>query len=220
MRKQNRIVVNYDSEENDLILLAVKDIDKEYPLYSEYFNAFNRVKEVFMQLEQLRLEQMRPEFINEEGFVVKYKNGFRVKLKYKEYCRLHKTISNVNEKFVWEFLSEGKSIEQLGENIPDETFQFIRDMAKVLVSDFDLIYGYAHVFYDDICRIMQASDETDKKSFALRATSPNMKKFSGMLFRLWDGKEIDDLVWKYIKPKYEKGESGFSSFKGESDVDS
>ena len=129
----NKIVLDYGDEEK-LMLLAVRETEtgEETPgaLESARELGFDTVDEVNHSFDELKDEVKRDDFINKEGFVVVYENGFRVKMKYAEYFRLHKILSNVNEKFIWEFVSQGKPINL--ENIPDETFQFIRDTEKQL----------------------------------------------------------------------------------------
>lgn len=61
---------------------------------------------------------------NKEGFVVRFKNGFRVKMKFAEYVKLHRGVSNVR---IWEFLSEGKSFEELLEKVPDEFYNWVKN---------------------------------------------------------------------------------------------
>lgn len=217
MRKRNRIVVNYDNIEDDLILLAVRnyfgDMTLRHPVLIDNFNI---VSEVDMNLSQLVFEKNRPDFINEEGFVVVFKNGFRVKIKYEEYFRLHKKISNVNEKFVWEFLSLGKNINELGENIPDETFQFIKDMKQKLEYNFTLVELESVNIFEEMMKLIDYDAvhiDVGRKFFAQSIDKPEFKKFRGILFRMFEGRPYDDIIWKLIKPKYEKGEGGFQSFK-------
>ena len=130
----NKIVLDYGQEEK-LVLLAIRDTLSGYQLSSDALRymrevGFDVIDEIKMSLNELKEEVKRTDFINKEGFVLVYDNGFMVKMKYAEYFRLHKIISNVNEKFIWEFVSQGKPINL--DNIPDETFQFIKDTEKSL----------------------------------------------------------------------------------------
>ena len=69
---------------------------------------------------------------NEEGFVLVYENGFRVKVKFKEYVRLHSLLTNVTPKKIWENLMNGDPLEELIEAIPDESWNWIKDEIKRL----------------------------------------------------------------------------------------
>jgi len=213
----NKIVLDYGSDEK-LVLLAVRhtNLGLEFPsiLINCDIFGYDVVKEVNLKLDDLKNEILRNDFINKEGFVVVFENGFRVKMKYAEYFRLHKIISNVNERFVWEFMSQGKPLEL--DNIPDETFQFIKDTKKALQDEFDVKWQEVNELYNAIVK-----DLTDvykeywtKKEFAL-AVVPRHKKMSGILFKLYE-KRYDDakqILWQHLRPKYEKGSSGFQSMK-------
>ena len=216
LHPDNKIVIN-NGNIRDLILLSVRNYNKsvtiDHILNQETLGNFNIIEKVNMTFDELIKEKFRPDFINEEGFVVVYDNGFRVKIKYEEYFRLHKTISNVNERFVWEFLSTGKDINELGDNIPDETFQSIKDMKKELEDQFNSIDFQAKEIYATILNHFKDTIELDKKTFAIYIDTPALKKFKGILFRIYDGRSYDDIIWKMIRPKYKKGEGGFQSFK-------
>jgi hypothetical protein len=53
----------------------------------------------------------------------------------------------------------------------------------------------------------------DKKTFALEVTKPEYKKYASILFKMYDSQPYSHIIWKMVKPKYEKGEGGFQSFK-------
>ena len=216
MKKRNRIVINYDNVDDDLVLLSIRDYNGDININNVEFNNFNKVDEIKMDIDQLVIEKTRPDFINEEGFVLLYSNGFRVKIKYEEYFRIHKTISNVNEKFVWEFLSQGKDINDLNDNIPDETFQFIKDTKDILWSKHVALERESIVLFSEVIDKLSSENpqvETTKWMFAEEVNKPQYKKFRALLFKVWDGKSTSELIWKMIRPKYEKGEGGFQSFK-------
>lgn len=218
IHSENKIVVDYGKEEK-LVLLAIRDtesgIEYESLLLDYEMVGFDVVKKVNMDLNELKSEIKRSDFINREGFVITFENGFRFKMKYDEYFRLHKIISNVNEKFVWEFISQGKEINL--ENIPDETFQFIKDTKIKLHTAFDTILNnvvnlYYQIRFDLNERYGQ--NNWTKKEFALYIL-PRYKKDAGMLFKIHEKKisDLHELIWKSIKPTYNIQKSGFQSMK-------
>ena len=211
----NKIVLNYGDEER-LILLAIRNTETGADASADALefmkqSGFDVIEEIKMSLDELKNEIQRADFINKEGFVVVFDNGFRVKMKYAEYFRLHKIVCNVNEKFIWEFVSKGKPINL--DNIPDETFQFIKDTEKSLHAAFDLKWKEIGQIYLDIMK-QDEKGFLSKKEFALIVV-PKYKKFSGVLFKLFEGRYIEaaEIVWKMLEPKYEKGVSGFQSMK-------
>jgi len=209
---ENKIVVSYSDEEK-LTLIAVRNLngydEKNLDKYKKY--GLNIVEEIDMSIEEMMKEKIRPDFINKEGFVIRYDNGFRVKVKYSEYFRLHKLITGVNEKFVWEFLAAGKEIEL--ENIPDEVFDFIKKTKKHFNIEFGrLKFDVFKMYHYIVKRLILIYGHYNQKDFAMMVL-PKYKEFSGMLFRIEKGESIDALVWKRLKPEYEKGVTGFQSMK-------
>jgi RNA ligase len=216
----NKIVVDYKGQEK-LILLAIRNTDsgEETPgaLDSARELGFDVIDEIQISLDELKNEIQRKDFINKEGFVIVYENGFKVKIKYAEYFRLHKIISNVNERFVWEFMSQGKPLELI--NIPDETFQFIKDTQKSLQDTFDAKWKEFDKIYQEVHLSLNQKygvDNWEKKDFALIVV-PVHKKLSGVLFKLYENRinEAKEIVWKMIEPTYGTGVSGFQSMKKE-----
>lgn len=217
-KSQNKIVVDYHGDEK-LIMLAIRNTETGTEIDNSLQWArqigFDVVDEVNLNLDDIKKETSRPDFINEEGFVVRFKSGTMIKFKYKEYFRLHKIICNVNEKFVWEFLSKGKKIEL--DNIPDETFDFIKATEKSLHDAFNAKWKEADKVYREICLLLNQKyghDNWEKKDFALIAV-PTHKKLSGVLFKFYENRfdKAKEIIWKMIEPKFEKGVSGFQSMK-------
>ena len=88
---ENRIVIDYKDTE-DLFLLAIRDTKtgKDLPLEDIGFPLVKRYDGVkdFRKLKELEED-------NKEGFVIKFKSGFRMKVKLEEYKRLHRILTNV-----------------------------------------------------------------------------------------------------------------------------
>ena len=67
---------------------------------------------------------------NNEGFVVRFASGFRIKIKGSEYLRIHRLISRVTPVALWEIMNEGGSLDAMRREIPEEFW-----------GDFDAIRG-------------------------------------------------------------------------------
>ena len=50
---------------------------------------------------------------DDEGFVVRFKNGFRMKIKGEEYCRLHSILTNISSRNIWEHLKNNDSFDEI-----------------------------------------------------------------------------------------------------------
>ncbi|MEO8150094.1 MAG: RNA ligase, partial [Bacteroidia bacterium] len=130
---QNRIVVNYGTLD-DLILITV--IDNETGLDVGYDDiGFSLVKRHDGINDLQQLKQLTDN--EKEGFVIRFKNGMRVKMKFAEYVRLHRIITGVSNVAVWEYLADGKSFEELLEKVPDEFYNWVKQTQSELQSKYD-----------------------------------------------------------------------------------
>ncbi len=94
---ENRIVIDYGYKE-ELVLLAIVDLQSgvESPLTDIGFPVVKRY-DGLNDLEAIRLMQID----NKEGFIIRFDNGFRIKVKFVEYVRLHRIITQVSSKTIW-----------------------------------------------------------------------------------------------------------------------
>lgn len=200
---ENRIVVDYGDRE-DLVLLAVidnasgRDADYYFHLWpgpiSRSYSVSCKPREVIPEL-GLRDDG------NTEGVVLRFdwpKTGpqFRVKVKLAEYVRLHRILFGCSAKTVWESLSEGKSLDEIAERVPDEFHAWLRATIDGLNSQF--LQKNADVRAEFAALTEQFGPNPDRKAFALEAVkSPNRAH----LFRLLDGHSPHPLIWKELKPE-------------------
>jgi RNA ligase len=144
---------------------------------------------------------------DEEGFVVRFSNGDRMKVKGEEYLRLHKIMTNVSTTAVWEMLSNGEDVLELLKDVPDEFYKKI----KMYVQDL----RYNHYRYGEyVGKIYQyfrygkygdRDPEPSKKEFALHLDEcKTHPKIRALCFLMWDGKNTDKVIWNYLKPEYKK----------------
>lgn len=125
---ENRIVVDYGDEAN-LTLLAIIDNETgvDQPLQEIGFPLVEQ-HDVNINIDDLyQLEQD-----NREGFVIKFRSGFRVKIKFSEYLRIHKIVTGLSTLSVWEALSQGQQLVDILKDVPDEYYQWITDVESEL----------------------------------------------------------------------------------------
>ena len=183
---ENRIVIDYAGLE-DLVLLAVVDTETgtELPAPEIGFPVVRRYDGVS---DIAALRELEEE--NREGFVVRFvESNLRLKVKFAEYVRLHRLITGVNERFIWEQLRDGIALEPLFERVPDEFNQWLRATIGGLEAQYREV--------EDLCR-GQFKDLGDRKSTAVYFTS--RCDHPAVLFRMLDGKEYGDVIWKMLKP--------------------
>lgn len=189
----NRIVCEYPFEEN-LILIGLFNKDIELNIDQLRFdNSINIVKKYDGISDYKKLRELFSGD-NREGFVVRFKSGFRVKLKYEEYVRLHRIITNVTSYDIWETLKEGKDVEELLQNVPDEFDSWVRNLINELNNKFK---NKKAEIENEFWLIL------NKKEIA-----ENFKKsdYTHFLFKRLNtySKEFDEMIWDNIKPKFEK----------------
>lgn len=185
---ENRIVVDYGSTE-DLILLTIMDTQTRYDealqdIGFTLVNKYNGVKDIHL------LKKLEEE--NKEGFVVQYENGFRVKVKFDEYLRLHKLVTMVSTITVWEHLMNEMPFEELLNRVPDEFYTWVKETKAKLIQQFEKI--------ENECKIKFKTFDTEKKTalYFLTCNYPNV------LFAMWKNRNYKPLIWKMIRPKFSK----------------
>lgn len=197
---QNRIVIDYSGLE-DLILLAVIDnaTGKDLPLQDIWMRIVTR-HDGINDVESLKLLEKD----NEEGFVIKFQSGMRCKVKFSEYVRLHKILTQTSNIAIWECLKNGNPLDELLERIPDEFFKWVKSTKEDLESQYHKIQNEALAAYN---RIHYASLENggvlNRKTFAIEVMKSH-KKISGVLFNMLDNKDCAQVIWKMLRPEYSK----------------
>jgi len=200
---ENRIVLDYGNDEK-LVLLGTfnkdgKELDVE--MWSQW--GFDVVKKYDGINDYKQLKEMVKN--DQEGFVVKFSNGDRVKVKGVEYLRLHKIMTNVTTTGVWEYLKNGEDVLELLKDVPDEFYKKIQNYVK------ELRYGYFQISEDvgkkfDYKMYGKYNDKEpieDRKEFAEWVlTQP--KHMSGILFRMFDKKDYSEIIWNLIRPEFKK----------------
>lgn len=194
----NRIVVDYRGR-SELVLLAV--IETETGLELDLMHEAKRIGFSYAPIippssisELLKTCETLPG--NEEGFVAKYSNGLRVKMKGAEYSRLHRIVTNCSARRVWECLSSGMKLEDWLDRVPDELFAWADETRGKLLEQFNSLRVSAMIAY------LSAKDEPTRKDQAAYILSKH-KDVSGLAFLLLDGKSIDAAIWKQIRPLHE-----------------
>lgn len=194
----NRIVVDYGNEEK-LVLLGINHTksDREIPRYDieEHLgNSFELVKK-YNLTESWDLLKTHNEQ-NREGYVIRYVNGFRMKVKFEEYVRLHRIITQISTVDIWEMLKSGEPMDGLLEMVPDEFYEWVRKT----VNDLNTSYLMLENEYKWIFKVLNSSTSNRKTfaEFALRYKYPNL------LFSMLDGRDYSQAIWKILRPTWEK----------------
>jgi len=223
MAGKNRIVVDYGDRE-ELVLLACIDTktgeetdisEIDWPHKAERFD--------FKSFDEIISNKDKFDDGNTEGFVVKFESIGRVKVKLDEYVRLHRLLTGLTKRAIWELMRDGDDIEKLYETAPDEVYEWVEDTVEEIQENYDNLEFASKLVYGAVyCRLSKKIDlplksaegfdeesyEAEKrKVFAQIVTSnENIKKegLTPIMFRMYDGRKIEDLIWKAIKPEHEE----------------
>jgi RNA ligase len=186
---ENRIVVDYGGR-RELVLLGCVDMasGRDFPL-PDWDGPVVETHDHPSLSHLLTIE--RP---NREGFVVRFEfSSLRVKVKHADYVRLHRIITGVNARHIWDALRNGQDPTTELDGVPDEIFGWVRDTAAQLEADFAMWAALYRSTFD------KRPNDPDRRQLAewFKEATPN----PAVLFRMLDGKPYDDLIWKAIRPE-------------------
>ena len=215
LHRDLRIVIDY-KERQELVLLAVIDNEtgEEYSPESLESVAmelgFNTPLNYNLTLEQARAASLGDGKCSEEGYVLTwYRAGqppFRLKMKFIEYLRLHRMVTGVSPKRIWEVLATEQSTElkkYLSQSTPGFS-DFVQKWIKALTTEYGRINDAAMTVY---VKGLGAIGDWDchgnlgqiRKAFAQFVTRPENKEFSAIAFAMLDGKDCRPVIWKQVR---------------------
>ncbi len=131
----NRIVVTYERPE--LVLLSYYDRDGYEPLYPIVYETakalgwkvatrihFDSINDLVTHTSTLTSA--------EEGFVVRFTDGTRLKIKGEEYRRIHALISGCTPLSIWQMLQAGDNLEIIRQQLPEEFWVDFNSIINIL----------------------------------------------------------------------------------------
>ena len=201
---ENRIVVDYGKEER-LVLLGVMDKKgEEFPyneIKGEGWDIVMKYKTWGEDWETLKREISK----DNEGYVIRFSGGMRMKIKGTEYVRLHKILTNFSTKDIWELLRNNEPLEPFLERVPDEFDKWVKAIIMNLRYSYYSIDERAGKLHDGFRygKFNDRDPEPTKKEFA-EYVKQFPKELAAVMFKMWDKQPYDHIIWSMIKPKYEK----------------
>ncbi len=196
---RNRIVVDY-GDMCDVVLLGA--IETNTGIEQDIFQ-MQEVKDLlkpkiykFNSME----EALNSKLDNSEGYVVRFQSGFRVKIKFAEYIRLHKLLTQASSLSIWETLSNGDDLETLLSNVPDEFYSWVKQVKTDLEQKFAAREQEIKQWFSKVMS-QKFHNRKDNALFIQNSTPPRMH---GILFLMLDGKPYAEQIWKGLRPQFEK----------------
>lgn len=201
----NRIVIDYGKDEKLTLLGGIKTdygYETSYPNLKIVANNLgcDLVKQYTDVTDYRSLKQIIKD--DQEGFVIKFSNGQRIKIKGDEYIKLHRLMTQVSNRDIWQALADGKDLQKIYEEVPDEFYGKIKEFESLYKLEFKRIKFDYNLIFQNIMNELE-SDHT-KKDFALQAIK---HKYSGILFSMYNqNKEaVNTQIWQIVRPdKWEK----------------
>lgn len=205
--KENRIVCEYDYEDVVLLGMIETKSGNEVNIHNnnEDLRFTNMISNIGFRIVMLYktwgegYDLLKEEISNDrEGYVIRFKNGFRMKIKGEEYKRLHRILTNISNRDIWEYLKDHKPFDEILDKVPDEFYDWVSNTADGLLEKYGEIEKKS---LNDFARIIKSCNIDDRKCFALEALKCNNPS---ILFSMLDKKDYRDIIWKIIYPTYSK----------------
>ena len=181
-------VVNY-GELEEIFLLAVIDTNTGKELNIDDFDHLFRPAPEYRDVKVWRNLRERIDGTNREGFVIKFENGFRVKLKYQEYFELHHLLYGLTDNTIFEMLCNDQldDLQVIIEKLPEPQKVKIEYIINQYITGFNVIKMQCiNDFRSDF--------ETRKDAAEYFKTC----KYPSVLFAMLNGDDITRYIWKII----------------------
>lgn len=195
----NRIVLDYGDFEG-LILIGARSIATGEDLSHDELMAlgarfgFPVVARISQELAECLAE--RSTMMDCEGWVLRYANGLRVKIKTEEYLRLHRLVTGLNPRRVHEvLLLGGEHWATFVAALPDEFRVQVEAWAEQInAAVMEKLERVAQAFGQVRAAVGEGADRGTFARCAI-GTYPDLR---GYLFAMLDGKEVYPLILKQI----------------------
>jgi RNA ligase len=195
----NRIVLDY-GQRDELVLLGAVDIAtgrSVRPEAAAHMLGWTHACADTFDCRSLADALAIPPRANAEGLVVHFiDTDERLKIKQEDYVALHKIVTGLNERTVWECLCEGKPLSELLGALPDEFHGWVSEVAARLTATVESNAAEVERAYSIILGTLPA--EPTRKDFALQAKDHALR---GQLFNRHDGKDYRASLWQMAKPE-------------------
>jgi RNA ligase len=199
----NQIVIDYAFE--GLIVLGMVEIGSGRELSRESLETYCSTKGLpLVERFNKTLSECAAENIqNREGYVVSFSTGLKVKIKFQDYCRLHKIITGLNARSIWELLRDNQ-VETLyawlqNEKMPQDFKIWLKECMSGLTTQYAKILKHVDTIYLNR-PLLTGNHKTNRKKMAEYFMQEEHRSYSSWLFGLLDGKDISTMIWRSIEP--------------------
>jgi RNA ligase len=201
----NRIVINYDFEGLVLLALINKELGNEAPhslLQSAGQSLGIRVVKKMKDTPITELVNRNIE--NEEGYVLNFHrlgDPLKIKIKMADYVKLHRIITGMNPRSVWELMRAGTFHIDNFKDCPASFRAWLLNWTDKLSNEFMTRQEDMEKIYIN----RPIYDGGDKRRYRAECAAyfkrQDRDDLKGLFFSLLDGKNIDEVTWNLIEPR-------------------
>lgn len=205
---ENRIVVDYGDTQELVLLGVIRTCDGvELPL-EDFAQLPFRQPQTF---DVSNIESLPRDTQNFEGYVIRFENDLRVKVKLDDYVRLHKLMTGITSNRIWEMLAVGQKVEDAVKELPDEMYDEVMEVVDDLRAEHASLLNI-HIAMlsaqnlegmarkEQALRIIEVCKRSQGESFVGDFIVPLN---ASLMFTLLDGKidRAKEQTWTLVKPK-------------------
>lgn len=196
---ENKIIIDYGKDEM-LILLGIFETStgKEIKNLNVGFSFESYTEHEFSnQLYSLLDKAKNSKWNNKEGYVIKFEDGNRLKIKNASYTELARFINSLSTVNIWKAMSNGNDhIEELTKGLPidDKIKNWVQDKIDFFNKKYGRVETLVNIFFNERVENSYNSRKELAETFL-------KFPYSSILFAIYDGKSYSNLIWKKIKPK-------------------
>lgn len=199
---ENRIVVDY-GDTRELVLISARDRETGYELGPTERDELAEMMSMPVVETHLYDNILNLPFSsNQEGYVVRWECGTRVKIKSPEYIKIHRILHNLSPRRVLEALESGE-MEHMRAQVPDELAGDLDDLIATLRMAVRQKIEAAQQAYAHLKHLAGS-----RKDFAIAAKQSAPSELLGMLFSLLDGRDITPLAYKAVRAGLKEHRNG------------
>jgi len=208
-------VVDYEDFEG-LVLLALVNNETGEEATDQRLAQFARINnvetpEIFdLTWQAASMKSLDTEVENFEGYVLVWrragKTPFRLKVKYVDYLRLHRMVSGVSAKAIYNCLAGNEYKGDLDEWMNESTpwfNKFVTKWVRALTTQHNWYIDRATIFFENVKQqALDAASEGciwNRKEWAEKFIDDG-NDIKGILFAMLDGKDVSAVAWKLTKP--------------------
>jgi RNA ligase len=202
---ENKIIVNYGTDRKLVMLAAYHThTEEEADLGSLRVVAesagMEMAKEYFYTIPQMiELQKTLPK--DQEGFVVRFKSGLRVKIKGDEYCKIAKMISQMSYLSFWEAMKQGKVSNGYIIQLPEEFRAEFEPMVQKLEEQYRTVMSQIG---EDLRQlpVVDINTKEGKKTIGLFLKEKNTLKhpYAMFLALTHNANGLEGYIMKSIRP--------------------